>query len=109
MPDRYLGKICDYSSVADVIDSILRHAVQNGKGLEINTSSFRYGTDIWLPRSSILKRYLELGGEILTFGSDAHSPEYYRFHFDDAAELARTLGFRYYSIFRQRRPEFYRL
>lgn len=109
LPDRYLGKICDYSSVADVIDSILRHAVQNGKGLEINTSSFRYGTDIWLPRSSILKRYLELGGEILTFGSDAHSPEYYRFHFDDAAELARTLGFRYYSIFRQRRPEFYRL
>lgn len=109
LPDRYLGEICDYSNVTDVIDAILKLAVYDGKGLEINTSSFRYGTDIWLPRGSILKRYLELGGEILTFGSDAHSPEYYRFHFSDAVEFARSLGFRYCSIFRQRKPEFCKL
>lgn len=109
LPDRYLGEICDYSGVSDIIDSILGLAVENGKGLEINTSSFKYGTDMWLPRPSILKRYLELGGEILTFGSDAHEPRHYRYHFEDAVSFARELGFRYYSTFRQRKPEFHRL
>lgn len=104
--DRYIGKLYDYSPFADIIDEILKLMVQNGKGMEINTSSFKYGTGTWLPRESILKRYRELGGEILTFGSDAHSPEYYRYHFDDAAELARSLGYRYYCTFRQRKPEF---
>lgn len=104
--DRYIGKLYDYSPLEDIIDEILRLLVQNGKGIEINTSSFKYGTGTWLPRESILKRYLQLGGEILTFGSDAHSPEHYQYHFNDAAELAKTLGFRYYCTFRERKPEF---
>lgn len=104
--DRYIGRIYDYSPYSDVIDEILRLLVKNGKGLEINTSSFKYGTDSWLPRESILKRYLELGGEILTFGSDAHSPEYYMYHFRDAVEFAKFLGFKYYCQFRARKPEF---
>ena len=104
--DRYIGELYDYAPFEDVIDEILRLLVSSGKGLEINTSSFKYGTGTWLPRESILRRYKELGGEILTFGSDAHSPEHYRFHFDDAVELARAIGFRYYCIFDQRKPEF---
>lgn len=104
--DRYIGKLYDYTPFEDVIDEILKLIISKGKGLEINTSSFRYGTGTWLPRESILKRYHELGGEILTFGSDAHSPEYYRYHFDDAAELAVRTGFRYYCRFRQRKAEF---
>ena len=104
--DRYIGSIYDYSDVEDEIDGILKLLISRGKGIEINTSSFRYGTPEWLPRRSILKRYRELGGEILTFGSDAHSPEYYRYHFADAVKLASELGFRYYSIFRGRTPSF---
>ncbi len=107
--DRYIGKLYDYTPLTDIIDESLKLAVQNGKGLEINTSSFKYGTGTWLPRESILRRYRELGGEILTFGSDAHVPELYRSHFDDAVELAKHLGFRYYCIFRQRKPEFIKL
>lgn len=104
--DRYIGKLYDYSPFEDIIDEILKLIVQKGKGIEINTSSFKYGTGTWLPRESILRKYRELGGEILTFGSDAHAPEYYRFHFDDAAELARSLGYKYHCIFRERKPEF---
>lgn len=107
--DRYIGKIYDYKPYEADIDEILKFLIKNGKGLEINTSSFRYGTDSWLPRESILRRYLELGGEILTFGSDAHSPEYYQYHFSDAVELAKSLGFKYYCKFTQRKPEFYTL
>ncbi len=104
--DRYIGRIYDYGPFYDIIDEILKIMVKKDKGIEINTSSFKYGTGTWLPRESILKRYRELGGKILTFGSDAHSPQYYRYHFNDAVELARSLGYRYYCTFRQRNPEF---
>lgn len=78
--DRYIGTLYDYGAVEDQIDEILKLLINNGKGLEINTSSFKYGTGTWLPRRSILSRYLNLGGEILTFGSDAHNPFYYQYH-----------------------------
>lgn len=107
--DRYIGKIYDYTPFEEQIDEILRLIIADGKGLEINTSSFKYGTGSWLPRESILKRYLELGGEILTFGSDAHDPAYYQHHFNDAVEFAKHIGFKYYCKFRGRKPEFYSL
>ena len=107
--DRYIGEILDYSPVEDIIDEILKLLINNGRGIEINTSSFKYGTGIWLPRESILRRYHELGGEILTFGSDAHEPQYYRYHFNDAVQLAANLGFRYYCTFKNRTPEFHRM
>jgi len=104
--DRYIGRLYDYSPFEDIIDEVLKLIIHKGKGIEINTSSFKYGTGTWLPRESILRRYRQLGGELLTFGSDAHAPEYYRFHFEEAAELAKNLGFKYYCIFRQRKPKF---
>lgn len=107
--DRYIGKLYDYNPVEDVIDEILKILVARGKGLEINTSSFKYGTGTWLPRESILRRFKELGGEVLTFGSDSHYPEYYQYHFNDAVELAKSIGFRYHCKFTQRKPEFVKL
>lgn len=107
--DRYIGKLYDYKPFEDVIDEVLKLVVNKGKGLEINTSSFKYGTGTWLPRESILRRYKELGGEILTFGSDAHDPKYYQYHFNDAIALAKELGFKYYCQFRQRNAEFFPL
>jgi histidinol-phosphatase (PHP family) len=104
--DRYIGKLYDYTPYSDIIDEILRTVIYGGKGIEINTSSFKYGTGTWLPRESILKRYHQLGGEILTFGSDAHEPKYYMYHFDDAVELAKSIGFKYYCKFKDRQPEF---
>lgn len=107
--DRYIGKIYDYRPYMDIIEDTLKAIIYNGKGLEINTSSFKYGTGIWLPREEVLKLYRELGGEILTFGSDSHDPEHFRDHFEQAQELAKSLGFRYQCTFRQRKPEFHKL
>lgn len=107
--DRYIGKLYDYGPLTDIIDESLKLMVRQGKGIEINTSSFKYGTGTWLPRESILKRYRQLGGEILTFGSDAHSPEHYQLHFNDALQLAKALGYKYYCKFKQRKPEFFPL
>lgn len=107
--DRYIGKIYDYRPYMDIIEDTLKAIIYNGKGLEINTSSFKYGTGIWLPREEVLKLYRELGGEILTFGSDSHDPQHFRDHFEQAQELAKSLGFRYQCTFRQRKPEFHKL
>lgn len=107
--DRYIGEIYDYRPYMDILEDTLKTVIDDGKGLEINTSSFKYGTGIWLPREEVLKLYHELGGEILTFGSDSHRPEYFRDHFNEARDLAKNLGFRYECTFRQRKPEFHKL
>lgn len=107
--DRYIGKIYDYRPYMDIIEDTLKTIIYDGKGLEINTSSFKYGTGIWLPREDVLKLYKDLGGEILTFGSDSHDPEHFLDHFEEAHALAKKLGFRYQCIFRKRKPEFIKL
>lgn len=107
--DRYIGKIYDYRTLMDIIDEILKTIIYDGKGLEINTSNFRYRMGIWLPREEILRRYKELGGEILTFGSDAHVPGGLLDHFEEAQALARNIGFRYFTTYENRKPTFLRL
>lgn len=107
--DRYIGQVYDYRPYMDIIEDTLKTIIYDGKGLEINTSNFKYKTGIWLPREEVLKLYRELGGEILTFGSDTHGPEHLLNHFDQAHEFAKSLGFRYQSTFRNRKPSFHKL
>ena len=54
----------------------------------------------------ILKRYKELGGELLTLGSDAHAPCHIAYDFQKASDLLKACGFRYYTIFKERKSEF---
>ena len=51
-----------------------------------------------------MKRYLELGGEKITIGADAHKPEHIAYDFKKAEELLKTLGFKYYTVFKNRQP-----
>lgn len=99
-------KSFSYQNYADQVDEILKHLLAHGKGLEINTGSFRSGLTVTNPCPDVLKRYLELGGEIITLGSDAHTPEYTGSRLDYAKEVLRDCGFRYFTVFRERRPEF---
>ncbi len=95
-----------YSDYQDLIDCILKVLIQKGKALECNTGGFHYGLDHPNPCEEILCRYRELGGELLTIGSDAHSPEYIGFDFERARELLKCCGFSYYTVYHQRKPEF---
>ena len=101
--DRYMGKELNYSLVEDELYEILKFLIKKEKCIEINTSNFRYKTGTWLPRESILKKYLELGGELISFGSDSHTPDYYQFHFNDAVEFAKSLGFDKHCIYQNRK------
>ena len=84
----------------------MKTIIEDGKGIEINTGSLYRGMDYMHPHIEILKTYKELGGEILTFGSDAHDLEHIGYGFDNAAEIAKSIGFKYYTTFRSMKPNF---
>lgn len=90
----------------EVIDEILHVLIQKGKALECNTAGFKYGLGHPHPYEEILKRYHEIGGELLTVGSDGHRPHEVGGLFDQAAEILKTCGFRYYTVYHDRKPEF---
>lgn len=98
-----------YKDYSDLIDPILKTLIQKGKALECNTGGFRYGLGHPNPCEEILCRYRELGGELLTIGSDAHSPEFLGHEFASAATLLKHCGFSYYTIYHQRKPKFFPL
>lgn len=89
----------------DQLDQILRQVIDQGKGIEFNTSQ---GSTIyqWTP---LLTRYRDLGGEVLTLGSDAHTPQYIGAGFQEACALLRSLGYRWVCTYRQRIPRFHAL
>lgn len=98
-----------YEKYADVLDEILRTLIAKGKGLECNSKSLYIGMGQPGPDTSILRRYREMGGEILTFGSDAHRSDRIGMAFDRAAAIAKNCGFHYYCVFRERKPVFFPL
>lgn len=93
-----------YTDYPDTIDTMLRTIISKGKGIEVNTSGFKYGLSVPHPHTDILKRYRELGGELITVGSDAHKPEHLAYDFDRAEQLLLELGFRYYAVYEEQKP-----
>ena len=105
-PFRYLGKFETDVTPEDFkpqIDEILSLLVAGGKALEINTSGPRYGTDI-LPPLWLLKRFRELGGELLTIGSDAHRFGDVGGGVPDGMKLALRAGFQYVTLYQDHVP-----
>lgn len=87
---------------ADMIRTALRSVVERGKGIEINTSPLRHKQPEACPSLGILRWYRQLGGEILTIGSDAHSADAVGAHFELALEMARAAGFTRLATFERR-------
>lgn len=98
-------KYC-YKDYQDVIDIILKTLIEKGKALECNTGGFHYGLGHPNPYEAILRRYRELGGELLTVGSDAHIPEHLGYEFDRTAALLKDCGFSFYTVYHKRTPKF---
>lgn len=92
----------------DCIDEILNLLIENEKGIEINTGGYSKGLKDLHPCLGIVKRYRELGGEIITIGSDAHTPENIGQHFSVAENMLNEAGFKYYSTFEKRVAQFHR-
>lgn len=98
-----------YEKYQDLLEEILKLLIAEEKGIEINTGGLKRGLRDLHPCKEILKRYHELGGEIITIGSDAHTPEAITAHFDRATAVLSECGFKYYTTFENRMPEFHRI
>ena len=93
-----------YKDYADVIDPILEVLIRKDKALEVNTGGFKYGLGHPNPHEDIIRRYKELGGKLITVGSDAHAPEHVGFEFARTAEILKSCGFREYAVFEKKKP-----
>ena len=98
-----------YTDYADIIDEILKLLIEKEKGLEVNSAGLKYGLPFAHPHPDVLKRYRELGGEIITIGSDAHKPEHIAYDFAKAEEILKSCGFKYYTEFFEQKPVFKQL
>ena len=111
---RYAGyddRTLRYNNHKEVFDQILKELVTRGKGFEINTGSFRDKPGIVTAQneSTVLKRYRELGGEIVSLASDAHNTEYIGYKFDYFRDMLLQCGFTHIAHFKQRKPVFTKL
>lgn len=91
------------------IQAILEQVIADGKGIEINTSSKRYGLKDTTPSRQILELYKDLGGTILTIGSDSHKPEHLGAHIQDSKKMLQEIGFKQYCTFDHMNPVFHDL
>lgn len=101
-------QLYSYSAFADYIDSILKKLLEMDKALEINTAGFKTGT-MPNPHMDVLHRFLELGGEKVTIGSDAHVPEYLGYRFIYLEKLLKENGLHRYVSYHGRKPVFHEL
>lgn len=96
-----------YAEHQEIIDEILRILAAKGKGLELNTSGMdRCGA--FLPTADIFRRFKELGGQIITVGSDAHTVSRVGQYSFEACGILKDI-FRYVCTFEDRKPIFHKL
>lgn len=98
-----------YLDYADILDEALKTIISYGKGIEINTAGLKYGLGYAHPKPELLRRYKELGGELITVGSDGHKPEHLAYDFHVVPDLLKSCGFKYYATFEQGEPVFEKL
>ena len=106
-PLRYIQGDCgierDLSRYDDIIREIFCTLIQNGKGIEINVSGLRQAYGKPLPDLGYVKLYRELGGEIITIGSDAHNAGDIGRDISAGVEIAQAAGFKYLTYFKGRK------
>lgn len=109
LPRRYAKELhgieLDLSRYEEQIRAVLRRVVETGHGIELNTNRAHEP----LPGEMWLRMYRELGGEIITLGSDAHVPQHLGSAMERGQELLSHCGFRYFTTFAQGKPEFHKL
>ena len=101
--------IYPFAKSKDIIEEILKLAIRENNGIEVNTSSFRYCLPDLTPCREILALYYELGGRIITLGSDSHKEEHLAAHFTQVIDVLKSMGFREYCTFQDMIPTFHPL
>ena len=100
---------CPFEDFADLVYDILKIAIHDDKDIELNTSNVRYGVKDLTPCLDILKLYRELGGIIITIGSDSHHKDHLGFNIKKSQQILKELGYEYFCTYRGMEPIFHKL
>lgn len=86
------------------VKPVFEALIKKGKGIEVNTSGLRQGLDETLPARQLLELYYEMGGRLITIGSDAHKPEDIGHSFELVLKLLQEIGFEQVYRFERMKP-----
>ncbi len=100
-------ELMENPTAASLIEEILKTIIKKDKGLEVNTSGYRIDGENPMPSFKILKLYKELGGKILTIGSDSHSTDQLTNKFNYTIKKLKEIGFNELSTFNNMKVDFY--
>lgn len=98
-----------FEKIQPLVEEVLKIVIADGKGIEVNTSSHRYGLSDTTPSMDILKLYRKLGGNILTIGSDSHKPEHLGTYIEETKEMLKGLGYTNFCTYDKMQPIFHDL
>lgn len=98
-----------FEKVKPMVAEILKIVIADGKGIEINTSSHRYGLTGSMPSTELLRLYKDLGGSIVTIGTDSHAPEHLGSYIKEAENQLKGLGFHQFCTYEKMEPIFHHL
>lgn len=96
-----------FENIRPIVTEILKQVIADGKGIEVNTSCYRYGLNDLTPSRDILLLYRELGGDILTIGSDSHKPAHLGQHISDTTAALKSMGYQHLCTFDRMAPKFH--
>lgn len=94
-----------YNEFYEYFDEILKFIIKKDIAFEINTGTYK-SVDLDV---NLLKRYKELGGELVTMGSDAHSIANIGCVFDKYGEIIKSCGFDNLYYYKKRKPFGYKI
>ena len=95
----------DDEKIMDMLTKILTQAIQDNKGIEVNTSNFRYQLSDLTPSKKILKLYYDLGGRIITIGTDSHTKDRVGENVDTIIGILEEIGFTDITTFTKQIPD----
>lgn len=96
----------DLSRFDEMIAESFRELARKGKGIEINTSGIRQKCGHTFPSLKYVRLFRDLGGEVISVGSDSHTVEDLGANIADGAEMAKLAGFSHLCYFKERKPHF---
>ncbi len=96
-----------FKDFSDITDEIMKILITKGIGLEVNTSGVD-SAGVFLPDREFLVRFKELGGEIVTVGTDSHNEQRIGQYVPEALEMIKDI-FGYVCTFENRKPIFNKL
>lgn len=98
----YIDKSVEHEKYQDIIDEILKTLIEKNKGIEVNTSGYRDRQTCGFPTFEQVQRYYDMGGRIITVGTDSHTSDRVGEHVEEVIQKYQEIGFEDVSTFTKR-------